>query len=109
MTIDWAELGLRTIYGRTFRPDNVFHQVVARLQREIRFLLLQKTGVKKILTDPNQCGITDCPPDLAEQFNFYRYEPGRCPTACVNAWLTPFPLLLRFGVTVGVYGPTSPS
>jgi hypothetical protein len=76
VTMYWtAESGITTITGRTFQADNVFHQVVARVQVEIEVLLRRKTGAKKVLTDPDHFGITDSPPYLPEQFNFYTFEP----------------------------------
>lgn len=76
MTIYWtAESGISTITGRTFQADNIFHQVVARVQVEIEVLLRRNMGAKKILTDPDHFGITDRPPHLPEQFNFYTFEP----------------------------------
>jgi hypothetical protein len=76
VTIYWtAESGITTFTGRTFQADNIFHQVVARVQVEIEVLLRRNTGAKKILTDPDHFGITDRPSHLPEQFNFYTFEP----------------------------------
>ncbi len=77
MTIHWIEeFGLKTITGRSFQDENVFHKVVWRVQFEISSLLLRKTEAKKILKDPDDIGLTDFPPHLAEQVNVYIYEPG---------------------------------
>lgn len=76
--LHWVEgLGLRTITGRTFQADNVFHKVLAQLHGEISFMLLRATGARRILTDLGHFGLTDYfPPHLAEQLNVYRFELG---------------------------------
>ena len=68
MTIDWAaEFSFKTITGRPFQADNVFHQVVARVHREIKLLLLPETRAKKNLPDPCELGLTDFAPLLHDQ------------------------------------------
>jgi hypothetical protein len=76
VTIDWAaKLSFKTITGRPFQADNVFHQVVARVHKEIA-LLLREPEAKKILIDPCELDLTDFPSHRREQVNVDTFHLG---------------------------------